>query len=37
MRRNVITCLENSTMAPRIAKPQTLVINYISLAGYELT
>jgi hypothetical protein len=37
MRRNVITCIENSTLAPRIAKPQTLVINYISLAGYELT
>ena len=35
MRRNVLTCLENSPLAPRILKPQSLCINYISVTGYD--
>ena len=36
MRRNVLTCLENSPLANRIQKAQTLSINYISVTGYSL-
>ena len=36
MRRNALTCLENSPLATRILKPQTLSINYISVTGYNL-
>jgi hypothetical protein len=37
MRRNVLTCLENSPLAPRILKPQSLCINYISVTGYDVS
>lgn len=36
MRRNVLTCLENSPLATRILKPVSLSINYISITGYNL-
>ena len=36
MRRNVLTCLENSPLATRIVKPVSLSINYISITGYSL-
>ena len=36
MRRNALTCLENSPLATRILKPQSLSINYISVTGYSL-
>lgn len=36
MRRNALTCLENSPLATRILKPQSLSINYISVTGYNL-
>ena len=36
MRRNAMTCLENSPLATRIQKPQSLSINYISITGYML-
>lgn len=36
MRRNVMTCLENSPLSTRIQKPQSLSINYISITGYNL-
>lgn len=36
MRRNALTCLENSPLATRITKPISLSINYISITGYSL-
>ena len=36
IRRNVLTCLENSPTAARLEKPQTLGINYISITGWDL-
>lgn len=37
MRRNVLTCLENSPLANRLNKPIQLGINFISISGYDLT
>jgi hypothetical protein len=37
MRRNVLTCLENSPLANRLTKPVQLAINFISVTGYDLT
>jgi hypothetical protein len=37
MRRNVMTCLENSPLAARLTKPTMLSINYISLHGYDVS
>jgi hypothetical protein len=37
MRRNVVSCIENSPIAAKLSKPQMLSINYISIAGYDLS
>lgn len=37
MRRNVVSCIENSPLAAKLNKPQVLSINYISISGYDLT
>ena len=36
MRRNALTCLENSPLSTRFLKPQSIAINYISITGYML-
>eukprot|EP00347_Sterkiella_histriomuscorum_P017580 403348792 len=37
MRRNILTCLENSPLSTKFTKPVAFGINYISLLGYDLT
>ena len=37
MRRNVMTCLENSPLATRLNKQQQLAINFISISGYDMS
>jgi hypothetical protein len=37
MRRNTFSCIENSPLANRLAKPHVLGISYISMQGYDLT
>jgi len=35
MRRNVMTCIENSPLANRLSKTNFLGISFISITGYE--
>jgi len=36
MRRNVLTCIENSALATRISKLNHVGISFISITGYEV-
>ena len=35
-RRNVVSCLENGLLGPKMAKRKTFAINYISVSGLNL-
>ena len=37
MRRNALSCIENSLLATRLQKPTMLSINFISMQGYDLS
>ena len=36
MRRNVLTCIENSALAVRLSKLNHVGISFISITGYEV-